>query len=103
MEQWTGSKLGKEHMKIIYCHPAYLTYMQNTSCEMPGWKKHKMESRFLGEILITYDMENTTLIAHSKEKQAKSLLTKVKEESENFGLKLKIRKTKIMASDLHGK
>ena len=48
-------------------------------------------------------MENTTLIAHSKEKQAKSLLTKVKEESENFGLKLKIRKTKIMASDLHGK
>ena len=59
MEQWTGSKLGKEHMKIIYCHPAYLTYMQNTSCEMPGWKKHKMESRFLGEILIISDMQMT--------------------------------------------
>ena len=45
MEQQIGSKLGKEHAKAIYCHPAYLTYMQNTSCEMPGWMKHKLESR----------------------------------------------------------
>ena len=48
MEQWTGSKLGKEYVK--YCHLAYLTSMQSTSCEMPGWMKHKLESRLLGEI-----------------------------------------------------
>ena len=40
MEQWTGSKLGKEYVKAVYCHPAYLTYLQSTSCEMPGWMKH---------------------------------------------------------------
>ena len=50
MEQWTGSKLGKEYVKAIYCHPAYLIYMQNTSCEMPGWIKHKLESRSQGEV-----------------------------------------------------
>ena len=52
MEQWTGSKLGKEYIKAVYCHPAYLTYMQSTSCKMPGWMNHKLESRFLGEIQI---------------------------------------------------
>ena len=46
MEQWTGYKLGKEHVKAVYCHPACLTYMQSMSCEMPGWMKHKLESRF---------------------------------------------------------
>ena len=56
MEQQTGSKSGKEHDKAVYCHPAYLTSMQRTSCEMPGWMKHKLESRFLGEISITSDM-----------------------------------------------
>ena len=50
MEQWTGSKLGKQYIKAVYCHPAYLTYMQSTSCEMPGWMKHRLESRLLGEI-----------------------------------------------------
>ena len=50
MEQWTGSKLGKEHLKSIYCHPAYLIYMQSTSCEMLGCMNHKLESRLLGEI-----------------------------------------------------
>ena len=59
MEQQTGSKLGKEYFKAIYCHPAYLTYMQNTSCEMLGWMKHKLESRLLGEISITSDMQMT--------------------------------------------
>ena len=49
MEQQTGSKLGKEYIKAVYCHPAYLTYMQSTWCEMPGWMKHKMESRLPGE------------------------------------------------------
>ena len=56
MEQQTGYKLGKEYIKAIYYHPAYLTYMQSTSCEMPGWMKHKLESRLLGEVSITSDM-----------------------------------------------
>ena len=50
MEQWTGSNLGKEYVKTIYCHLAYLTYMQSTSCEMLGWMKHKLESRLQGDI-----------------------------------------------------
>ena len=57
MEQQTGSKSGKEYVKAVYCHPAYLTYMQSTSDEMPGWIKHKLESRFLGEISITSDTQ----------------------------------------------
>ena len=52
-EQQTGSKLGKEYIEAVYCHLAYLTYMQSTSCEMPEWMKHKLESRLLGEISIT--------------------------------------------------
>ena len=59
MEQWTGSKLGKEHLKPIYCHPAYLIYMQSISCEMPGWMNHKLESKLSGEISITSDMQMT--------------------------------------------
>ena len=59
IEQRTGSKLGKEYVKAVYCHPAYLTYMQSTSCEMPGWMKHKQESRLPGEISITLDMQTT--------------------------------------------
>ena len=57
IEQQTDSKLGKEYVKAVHCHPAYLTYIQNTSCEMLGWMKHKLESRFLGEISINSDME----------------------------------------------
>ena len=57
MEQWTGSKLGKEYNKAVYCHPAYLTYMQSTSYEMPGWMKHELDSRLPGEISITADMQ----------------------------------------------
>ena len=56
IEQQTGSKLGKEYVKTVYCHPAYLTYMQSTSCEMLGWMKHKLESRLLGETSITSDL-----------------------------------------------
>ena len=52
-EQQIGSKLEKKYIKAVYCHPAYLTYMQGTSCEMPGWMKHKLESRLLEEISIT--------------------------------------------------
>ena len=61
MEQWTGVKLGKEYVKAVHCHPAYLTYMQSTSCEMLGWMSHKLESRLLGEISITSDMQMTPL------------------------------------------
>ena len=57
MEQQTGSNLGKEYVKSIYCHPAYLTSMQSTSCEMPGWMKHKLQSRLLGEISTASDMQ----------------------------------------------
>ena len=59
MEQQTGSNLGKEYVKSIYCHPAYLTSMQSTSCEMPGWMKYKLESKLLGEISITSDTQMT--------------------------------------------
>ena len=57
MKQQTGSKSGKEYIKAVYCHPAYLTSMHSTSCEMLGWMKHKLESRLLGEISITSDMQ----------------------------------------------
>ena len=58
-EQWTGSKLGKEYVKSLYCHPACLTSMQSTSCEMPDWMKYELESRLPGEISITSDMQMT--------------------------------------------
>ena len=97
MEQQTGSKQGKESVKAVYCHPDYLTYMQNTSREMLGWLKHKLESRLPGEISIISD--DITLMAESEE-ELNSLLMKVKEENEKVGLKLNIQKTKIMASGL---
>ena len=59
MEQQTGSKLGKEYVKAVHCHPAYLTYMQSTSCEISGWMKHKLELRLSGEISATSDMQMT--------------------------------------------
>ena len=104
MDQQTGSKLGKEYVKAVYCHPAYLAYMLSIPYEMLGWMTHKVESRLLGEIStnsLRY-AEDTTLVAENKE--LKSLL-RVKEESENVGLKLNIQKTKIMASNpvTHGK
>ena len=95
-DQWTGSKLEKEYVKAVYCYPAYLTYIQSISCKMPGWVNPKLESRFSGEILTAND---TILMAESKE-ELKSLLMKVKEESEKASLILKIQKTKIMASSL---
>ena len=59
LEQQTDSILGKENVKAVYCHPAYLNYMHDVACEMPGWMKHKLESRFLGEISVTLDMQMT--------------------------------------------
>ena len=98
MEQQTGSKLGKEYIKAVYCHHAYLTYMQNASGEMPGWMKHKLESRFARRNINNLrHADDTTLMAESKE-ELKSLLIKVKEESEKAGLKFNIQKMKIMTS-----
>ena len=57
VKQLTGSKLGKEYIKAVHCHPGYLTFMQSTSCEMLGWMTHKLESRLLGEISMTSDMQ----------------------------------------------
>ena len=91
MEQQTGSKSGKEYVKAVYCHPAYLTCIQNTSCKMPGWMKHK---RNINNLRYT---DGTTLMAENEE-ELKSLLMKVKEESKKAGLKLNIQKTKIVAS-----
>ena len=96
MEQWTGSKLGKEYVKAVYCHLVYLTYMQSTSCKILGWIKHKLELRLLGEMLVTSDMQMTPMA--ESEEELKSFLMKVKEESEKPSLKLNIQKTKIMAS-----
>ena len=62
MEQWTGSKLGKEYVKAVYCHSAYLTSMQSTSGEMPGWMKHKPESRLPGEIPTISDRQMLPLV-----------------------------------------
>ena len=59
MEQQTGYKLGKEYLKAVYCHPDFLTCMQSTLCKIPGWMKQKLESRLLGEISITSDMQMT--------------------------------------------
>ena len=91
-------KLRKGYVKAVYYHPIPLTYMKSTSCEMLGWIKHKLESRFPGEILITSDnADDTTFMAESEE-ELKSLLMRMKEESEKAGLKLSVQKTKIMAS-----
>ena len=88
IEKWMDSKLEKEHVKAVYCHPAYLTYMQSILWKMLDWMKHKLESRLPGEISIRY-ADDTTLMAESEE-ELKSLLMKVKEESEKVGLKLNI-------------
>ena len=85
MEQQTGSKSGKEYVKAVYCHPAYLTYMQSTSWETLGWLKHKLESRLRNINNLRY-ADDTTLMAESEE-ELKSLLMKVKVESEKAGLK----------------
>ena len=98
MEKQTGSNLGKEYGKAVYCHPTYLTYMQSTSWEMLDWMKHKLESRLPGKNInnLRY-ADDSTLMAESEE-ELKSLLKTVKEENEKVGLKLNTWKTKIMAS-----
>ena len=96
MEQQIGSKWGKEYIKAVYCHPAYLTSMQRASCKMPGWWRAagiKIAGRNINNLRYADDI---TLLAESEEK-LKSLLMRVK-KSEKAGLKLSIQKTKVMAS-----
>ena len=93
MEQWTGSKLGKEYVKAVYCHPAYLTYLQSISCKMTGWITQagiKIAGRSINNLRYADD---TTLMVESKD-ELKSFLIKVKEESEKVGLKFNIQKMK---------
>ena len=97
-EQWTGSKLGKEHIKAAYYHPSYLTSMQSTSCKMLGWMKHKLY-KIAGRNSNNLRYANDTIIMAESEEELKSLLMKVKAEGEKVGLKLNIQKTKIMASN----
>ena len=97
MEQLTGSKLGKEYIKTVYCHPAYLTHMQSTSCEKLSWMHPKLELRLLWNINNLRYVDDTTLMAESKE-ELKRLLIKVKEENEKADLKLNIQKSRIMVS-----
>ena len=98
MEQWTGSKLGKEYVKAVYCHLAYLTYMQCTSCKMLGSMKHKLESIFAGRNINNLRYADDTTLKAENEEELKILLMKVKQESGKAGLKCNIQKTKIMAS-----
>ena len=90
MEQQTGSRSGKKYVKAVYCHPDYLTYMQSTSCEMPGWIKHKLEWRLAGRNINNLTYADDTTLTEESEEELKSLLMKVKDESENVGLKLNI-------------
>ena len=98
MEQQTGSILGKEYIKAVYCHPAYITYTQSASWEMKGLDETQSGIKIAGRNInnLRY-ADDTTLMAESKE-ELKSLLMKVKEETEKVGLKLNIQKMKIMAS-----
>ena len=91
-------KSGNEYVKVVYCHPAYLTYMQSTSYEMPSWMRHKLESRFKGEISNNLKYADDTTLMTESEEELKSLLMIVKKESEKVGLKLNIQKPKIVVS-----
>ena len=94
----TGSKLGKEFIKAVFCHPAYLTYLQSSSsCENPGWLNHNWTQDCQKKYQQLRYADDTTLMAESKE-ELKSLLMKIKEENEKVGLKLNIQKIKIMTS-----
>ena len=85
MEQWTGSKLGREYIKAVYCHPAYLTSLQSTSCKMPSWMNHKLESRLLGEISRNSRRADDTTFMAENEEELKNVLMRVKEKSEKAG------------------
>ena len=97
MEKSTGSKLGKKYVKAVYCHPAYLTSMQSTSCNMPSWMKHKLESRLQGEISTTSDMQMTPPL-WQRVRNLRASWWKWKRRVKKIDLKLNSQKTQIMAS-----
>ena len=78
IQQETGSKLGKEYVKAIYCHLAYLTHIQSTSCKMPDWMKHKLESGLQGEISTISDMQMITTLMAESEEELKSIFMRMK-------------------------
>ena len=105
IEQGTDSELGKEYLKAVYCHPAYLTYMQSTSCRNAGMDDSQAGIKIAGRnVSHLRNADDTTLMVESKE-ELKSFLEKVEEESEKVGLKLNIQKTKIIhpVPTVHGK
>ena len=99
MEQETASKLWTEYVKAVYYHFAYLTYTQSKSCEMPGWMNHKLV-KIAKRNINNLRHANDTILTAKSEEELESLLMRVREESENVGLKLNIQKTKILASGL---
>ena len=109
MVQWTGSKLGKEYNKAIYCHPVYLTYMQRTSCEMLRWMNHKIGIKIPGRNINNHRYANDTTLITERKEELKSTLMRVKGQNEKAGLKLNIRKKKRNlrswhpSPSLHGK
>ena len=87
MEQWTGSNWERKYIKAVYCHPAYLTYMQSTSCEMLGGMNRKLELRLQGDVINNLRYTDNTTLMEEIEEELKSLLKRVKEESEKSDLK----------------
>ena len=90
MEQQTGPKSGKEYIKAVYCHPAYLTYVQSTSCEMPGLDEAQAGNKIAGRNINNFRYADDTTLMEEREEELKSLLMKVKEESEKIDIKLNI-------------
>ena len=105
MEEWTGPTLGKKYNKAVYCHSAYLTSMQNASCEMLGWMKHKLQSRLPGEISITTDTQMVPSLLKKVVEELNSLLMKVKEDSERAGLNTTFKKLRSwhLVASFHAK
>ena len=97
MEQWTDSKLGKEYVKTVYCHPAYLTYMKSIM-QNTGLDEAQAGIKIAGRNINNLRYRDYTILMAESEEELKSLLMKMKEESEKAGLKLNIQKTKIMTS-----
>ena len=98
LEQLIGSRMGKEYNQAAYCHPDYLISMQSASCKILDWMNHKLESRFARRNINNLRYANDTTLMAESEEELKSLLMSMEEESEKAGLKLNIKRTKIMAS-----
>ena len=97
MEKWTGSKLGKEYVKAVYCHSAYLTSMQSTSCETLGWDKAQAGIKIARRNINNLRYADNTILMVESEEELKSLLMEVKKDNEKAGLNFNSQKAKIMA------